>query len=66
MIYFHIPDMTCGGCARSITAAIRGLDPAAHVETDISARRVGVDSRESRSSLAAAIREAGYEASAIR
>ena len=66
MIYFHIPDMTCGGCARSIRAAIRALDAAARGETDIPARRIGVDSRESRSALAAAIREAGYEASAIR
>lgn len=66
MIYFHIPDMTCGGCARSISAAIRALDAEARVETDIPARRIGVDSRESRSALAAAIREAGYEASAIR
>src|SRR3546814_8982709 len=38
-IRFNIPGMTCGGCARSITKAIQGIDTAAKVETDISERR---------------------------
>ena len=66
-IRFNIPGMTCGGCARSITKAIQGIDTAATVETDISERRVsvetGADSADS-AALIAAIREAGYEAQA--
>ena len=64
-IRFNIPGMICGGCARSITKAIQGIDTAAKVETDISERRVsvetGADSADS-AALIAAIREAGYEA----
>ncbi len=25
---FHIENMTCGGCARSVTKAIQSVDPA--------------------------------------
>ncbi len=35
MIRFEIPGMACGGCARSITTAIQGIDAQAKVETDI-------------------------------
>ncbi len=60
--HFEIPGMTCGGCARSITRAIQGLDAEAKVETDIPGRRVSVESRAGRTELVTAIREAGYEA----
>lgn len=63
-IRFNIPGMTCGGCARSITKAIQGIDTAAKVETDIPERRVSVETSADGASLIAAIREAGYEAQA--
>ena len=28
---FHIENMTCGGCARSVTKAIQSVDPTAEV-----------------------------------
>ncbi len=61
MFRFEIPGMTCGGCARSITKAIQGIDAQAKVETDIPGRRVTVKSRADSASLIAAIKEAGYE-----
>lgn len=64
-IHFEIPGMTCGGCARSITTAIQGLDAQATVATDIPGRRISVDSRVDSVSLIAAIREAGYDAQAV-
>jgi len=64
-IHFEIPGMTCGGCARSITRAIQGLDAEAKVETDIPVRRVSVESRADRAALVTAIREAGYAARPI-
>src|SRR3546814_6844576 len=42
-IRFNIPGMTCGGCARSITKAIQGIDTQAEVETDIPERLVSVE-----------------------
>ena len=63
-IHYEIPGMTCGGCARSIITAIQSLDAQATIETDISGRRVSVDSRLDSVSLLAALREAGYDARA--
>ena len=31
---FYIPNMTCGGCARSVTKALLSVDPQARIETD--------------------------------
>ena len=61
MIRFHIPGMTCGGCLRSITAAIHGVDAGARIDADIPAKSVSVESPADRAALVAAIREAGYE-----
>ncbi|KTE18434.1 MULTISPECIES: heavy-metal-associated domain-containing protein [Sphingopyxis] len=63
-IRFNIPGMTCGGCARSITKAIQGIDTQAKVETDIPERLVSVETSADIASLSAALREAGYEAQA--
>lgn len=62
MIRLHIPMMTCGACARRIAQAIRSVDPAADVETDVPDRRVSVRTSATAPALAAAIAEAGYEA----
>lgn len=34
MIRFHIPAMTCGGCASSVTRALLNVDPQARIQTD--------------------------------
>ncbi len=34
MFSFHIPNMTCGGCAKTVTRILHGVDPQARVETD--------------------------------
>ncbi len=34
---FRIENMTCGGCARSVTKTIQKVDPAAEVEVDLDA-----------------------------
>ena len=56
---FHIDNMTCSGCARSVTVAIRALDPTATVRADPPARVVEVESArpeaELRAALAAAV-----------
>ena len=57
---FHIDNMTCGGCARAATAAIRGLDPAAAVKADPPARTLDVDSVRSEAELRAALATAGF------
>ncbi len=62
MLRFHIPNMSCGGCAKSVTKALLSVDPQAHIETDPPARKVRVDSALDESAFHAALSEAGFPA----
>ncbi|OBX17725.1 hypothetical protein A9995_15185 [Erythrobacter sp. QSSC1-22B] len=66
MIRFQVSQMTCGGCARSVTNAVKSVDPDAKVEVDIPAGTVAIDGDASEQELVAVIREAGYEPSLAR
>jgi copper chaperone len=57
---FHIQDMTCGGCVRGVSAAIRSVDPAAEVKADLETRNVEVETQAPRAQLVAALTEAGF------
>lgn len=57
---FHLDDMTCGGCARTVTKAIQLLDPDASVVTDPPARLVKVQTSAFEAEVVAALREAGF------
>lgn len=61
MVQFQIAGMTCGGCARSVTNAVRQVDADAAVDIDLGAKLVAVTSDADSGSIAAAIRAAGYE-----
>ncbi|MBU6499883.1 MAG: heavy-metal-associated domain-containing protein [Rhodospirillales bacterium] len=60
MTEFLIPDMTCGGCVKAVTNAVRALDPAGTVEADLQTHRVRVTAKASDAALAASLREAGF------
>ena len=57
---FHIQNMTCGGCVRSVTKAIQSVDPAAEVKADPGTHKVEVRSAAPRERLVAALTEIGY------
>lgn len=57
---FHIENMTCGGCARSVTKAIQSVDPAAEVKADPGTHKVEVITTAARERLAAALADVGY------
>lgn len=57
---FHIPNMTCGGCAKSVTKALLSVDPQARIEADPPTREVRVESTVDESAFLAALSEAGY------
>ena len=59
-----IENMTCGGCAKSVTKAIQSLDPNARIETNRAARSVKVETTASTAALQQVLEEAGYPASA--
>lgn len=56
----HIDTMTCGGCARSVTATIKDVDPAATVEIDVPAKRVQIQSSQPVERFITALEEAGF------
>lgn len=61
---FKVPDMSCGHCTSAIEKSIKAADPAAQVNCDLGARVVHIDSTLTQDQLSAAIKSAGYEASA--
>lgn len=58
----RIENMTCGGCARSVTKAIQSIDPNARVETNPEARTVKVETTATPVALQQVLEEAGYPA----
>ena len=61
---FHIENMTCGGCARSVTKAVHSVDAGAEVKTDTETRKVDVTSDKPREAFLPILKEAGYPAAA--
>ena len=59
---FHIKNMSCGGCASSVTKAIQSIDPTAKVTADLVTKKVDVVSDQPRTILESALAEAGYPA----
>ena len=60
MIEFKVEGMSCQHCVGAVTKAIRSLDAGAHVDVDLEAASVRVQSQETADRLSAAIAEAGY------
>ncbi len=57
---FHLDDMTCGGCARSVTRAILAVDPDARVATDPPARLVRIETSAPQDRIVSALRASGF------
>lgn len=57
---FQIDNMACGGCARSVTKAIRSVDPQAKVEIDLNLKRVTVESGLEQSAFTAGLDVDGF------
>lgn len=57
---FRIDNMTCGGCARSVTATIQDLDPNAQVNIDVATKLVDVVTTLSQQQLVDALNEDGF------
>lgn len=59
---FNVKGMTCGHCERTVTQAVKTLDPQAEVRIDRATGKVEVQSDQPREALIAAITEEGYAA----
>ncbi|SSC66227.1 MULTISPECIES: heavy-metal-associated domain-containing protein [Rhizobiaceae] len=62
MLRFQVPNMTCGGCAKSVTKALLSVDGMARIETDPDKRKVLIETSADRAALVAVLEEAGYPA----
>ena len=59
---FHIENMSCGGCVRSVTKAIQSVDPIAEVSADLSTRTIDVVTTAPREKLEIVLADVGYAA----
>ena len=57
---FHIENMTCGGCVRSVTRAIQSVDPTAEVSADPATHKVDVITTAPREKLEAVLAGVGF------
>ena len=60
MLDLTIPDMTCGGCARGVTAAVKSVDPTAELVIDVATHKVQVKTSASADAVKKAVVEAGF------
>lgn len=58
---FKVAGMSCGHCVRTITDAVRELDPKAEVQVSLDRHEVAVASDADPARVSEALREAGYE-----
>lgn len=61
---FRIENMSCGGCARSVTKAIQSVDVNARVDANPEARTIKVETSATPAALLQVLEEAGYPAKA--
>jgi len=57
-----VEKMTCNHCVRSVTNAVKTVDPQAVVTVDLPRQEVRVEAEADAEAVAAAIREEGYTA----
>lgn len=56
----QIDGMTCGGCARSVTATVKDVDPAATIDIDLPSKIVQIQSSQSPKDFIEALDAAGF------
>ena len=59
---FHVENMTCGHCDRTIRKAIASLSPEAKVTIDLRARTVEIDGALTAAQVVTALADEGYSA----
>lgn len=60
MLDLSFPDMTCGGCACIVTAAIKTLDAGAELGFDFANRKVTITTSATAEAVTRAVTEAGF------
>lgn len=58
---YRVLGMTCGGCANSVTNAIKALAGVSAVDVDLEAKTVSVEGSLDSSAVEKAVTDAGFE-----
>jgi copper chaperone CopZ len=58
---YKVAGMTCSGCVRAVTGAIKRVAPAASVEVDLAAGKITVDPAIAEADISRAVEDAGFE-----
>jgi copper chaperone len=61
-VRFHVENMTCGDCDRTIRKAIAALSPQARVTIDLRAKTVEIDGALTPAQIVTALADEGYTA----
>lgn len=61
MYTFHVPKMSCGGCASNIKKAIEKLDSHAYIEFDLATKTVKVETNVAIAEIKKVMTDAGYQ-----
>jgi copper chaperone len=56
-----IPNMACGACGETITAAVKKIDPTATVQANPKTKQVKIETQASQVAIESAITAAGYQ-----
>ncbi len=62
MLTLSVPDMSCGHCVKAITEAVREVDTAATVSTDLATRTVRIETLPESAKILKSLDDAGYPA----
>jgi copper chaperone len=55
-----LPDMSCGHCERTVTQAVKNVDPAARLHIDLARKQVHIESDQPAQLFKTALADAGY------
>lgn len=66
MIEAKVLGMTCQGCVKSVTNALKALDASAEVTVELGNKLVTVKTQKSESDVKATIEDAGYDVESIK
>lgn len=61
----RIENMTCGGCARSVTATVKDADVSATVEIDVATKLVEISNVANEQKILDALAEDGFPAEVL-
>ncbi|GLK73417.1 MULTISPECIES: heavy-metal-associated domain-containing protein [Hyphomicrobiales] len=62
MVYLKIPNMNCGGCAATVTKALKSIDVDARIDVDTALKTVKLESKADVEQISAVLKSAGYPA----